>query len=282
MTKPQGSQKVMNEENSDQGQESMGTESEESKVVETTEETTDNQGTEDEGQSNKEGEVSEESEPKLYEDAFGNKLTADEMHAEYQKAISGYGKVAAEAKKYREAEAARKAEAEAVARKTSQDVLKDVPADVQEVIVTLSKKVIEQQMKDLEEQNRQKEEQRIKDEADARFQAKLSDLEKKFDGKNPDLVGIPKFDGKAILREMQKEDNQVFDPELFFMLKHQAKFLDLEVRKALKAQSGGNRTESTGTTASSDRGTKSTGTTPKTIREASQAFLNRAASINSD
>lgn len=271
----------MDEENSDQAQATEGTESEETKVVET-EETKDNQETKVDGQSNKEG-VEEGAESKLYEMPDGRKLTADEVFTEHTKnLLPDYTRKAQRLAELEKAENARKEEAEAVARKTSQDVLKDVPAEVQEVIVTLSKKVIEQQMKDLAEQNRQKEEQKQRDEADARFQTKLSDLEKKFDGKNPDLVGIPKFDGKEILKEMQAKDNQVFDPELFFMLKHQAKFLDLEVRKALKKQAGGNRTESTGTTPSSDRGTKTTGKTPKTIREASQAFLNRVASINSD
>lgn len=268
------------DENSDQAQVTEGTESKEvTTPVETTE---DNQETKVEGQSNKEGEVSDGTEPQMYEDAFGVKRTAEEIHEEYKKAVSGYGKVAAEAKKYREAEAARKEQAESVVRKTTQDVLKNVPADVQEVIITLSKDVVEKQLKAVEEQNRQREEQRQADEADARFKTKLSDLEKKFDGKNPDLIGIPKFDGKEVLREMRKEDNQVFDPELFFMLKHQAKFLDLEVRKALKKQAGGNRTESTGTTPSSDRGTKSTGKSPTNFREASQAALNRFAARDSD
>lgn len=268
----------MEEIESDQAQVTEGTESEETTAVATE----DNQETEVEGQSNKEG-VEEAAESKLFKMPDGRELTADEVFKEHtENLLPEFTKKSQRLAELERAEAARKAESEAAARQASQEVLKDVPADVQEAIIQVVKPLFQQQMDDLAEQNRQKEEQKQRDEADQRFKTKLSDLEKKFDGKNPDLVGIPKFDGKAILKEMQKEDNQVFDPELFFMLKHQAKFMDLEVRKALKKQAGGNRTESTGTTASSDRGTKSTGKTPKTIREASQAFLNRVASINSD
>jgi len=213
----------------------------------------------------------------------GRELTADEVFSEHtNNLLPEFTRKSQRLAELEKAETARREEADVATRKASQDVLKDVPADVQEAIIQVVKPLFQQQMESLAEENRLKEERKLQDEADQRFKTKLSALEKKWDGKNPDLVGIPKFDGKAILKEMQAATNQVFDPELYFMLKHQPKFLNLEVQKALKGQKGGNRTESTGTTSSSDRGTKSTATSPKTIREASQAVLNRLNSINSD
>lgn len=268
-------------EDSDQAQTAEVTESEES-TAEGAEETQDNQDTDAEGQSNKEGE-SEDAGSKLFKLPDGREVTADQLHSEYaEKLLPEFTRKSQRLAELEKAEAQRKAESEATARKASEEVLKDVPADVKEAIIQVVKPLFRQQMDELEEANRLKEEQRQREEADNRFQAQLSDLEKKYSGKNPDLTGIPKFDRAEVLRAMQDPDNKIFDPEVKFMDMHKAKFLDLEVRKALKQQKGGNKTESTGTTATSERGTTSTAKTPKTLREASQAFMNRLVSSDSE
>lgn len=263
---------------SDQAQETEGTESE----VTTDVEVSDNQETEVEGQSNIEGE-STEPESKLYRLPDGREVTADQLHSEYaEKLLPDYTRKSQRLAELERAENARKEEAEAAARKAQQEVLKGVPPDVQEAIIQVVTPLFKQQMEQLEEENRLKEEQRQRDEADNRFKTQLSDLEAKYNGKNPDLIGIPKFDKAEVLKAMQEPDNKIFDPEVKFMDMHRAKFLDLEVRKALTKQKGGNKTESTGTTPTSERGTTSSAKSPKTIREASQAFLNRMASIESE
>lgn len=270
----------MEETNSDQAQITEGTESEE--VTTQVEATEDNQETPVEGQSNNEGEEADTG-SKLYKLPDGREVTADQLHSEYaEKLLPEFTRKSQRLAELEKAEAQRKTQADVESRKASDELLKDVPADVKEVIVQVARPLFEQQMAKIEEDNRLKEEQRQRDEADNRFKTQLSDLSAKYNGKNPDLIGIPKFDKAEVLAAMQEPDNKIFDPEVKFMEIHRAKFLDLEVRKALQKQKGGNKTESTGVTASSERGTKSTGKTPKTLREASQAFLDRMASIQSD
>lgn len=266
--------------NSDQVQSTEGTESE-AAIDETSVAAEDNQESTGEEQSNTEG-VETEAESKLYRLPDGREVSADQLHSEYaEKLLPDYTRKSQRLAELEKAEAERKAEAEAAARKASEEVLKDVPPEVQEAIVQVVKPLFQQQMEQLEEENRRKEEERVQAERDKHFQQQLSDLEKKYNGKNPDFLGI-KFDKAEVLKAMQEPDNKIFDPEIKFMNMHNAKFLDLEVQRALKKQKGGNKTESTGTTATSERGTTSTGKTPKTIREASESFLKRMASINSD
>lgn len=268
----------MNEENSDQAQVSEGTESEETKV--TTEATEDNQETKDEGQSNKDGET-QEPESKLYDTPDGRKLTADQMYEEYGKLLPEFTRKSQRLSELEKAEAARKAESEKKAREASDEVLKNVPPDVKEAVIKIVEPMFAKTLADIEEANRQKEEEARQEAADKQFKAGLDDLSKKYDGKNPDYVGIPKFDRSQVLEAMKAPDNKIFDPELKFMDMHKAKFLDLEIKKALKQQRGGNRTEATGATSGADRGT-SGGKSPKTINEASARFYERLKAMESD
>jgi len=269
----------MENENSDQAQVPAGTESEETKV-ENTEETTDNQGTEGEGQSNKDGEDST-NESKLYDAPDGRKLTADQMYEEYGKLLPEFTRKSQRLAELEKQEAARKAESEAKARQASDEVLKNVPPDVKEAVIKIVEPMFAKTLADIEEANRQKEEAARQEAADKQFKEGLDNLSKKYDGKNPDFVGIPKFDRAEVLREMQKPDNKIFDPELKFMDMHKAKFLDLEIKKALKQQAGGNRTEKTGSVSGADRGT-SGGKSPKTINEASARFFERLKAMETD
>jgi len=242
----------------------------------------DNQDSTDKGQSNNE-EVKAEATEKLYKMPDGRELTGDDVHREYaENLLPEFTKKSQKLAAYEKAEAERKSESELQARQASEAVLKDVPADVREAIIQVVKPMFKQQMDELAESNRQKQEEKVAIEADLRFKTELTGLEKKYDGRSPDLMGIPKFDKAAVLKAMQHPDNKIFDPEVKFMDMHRAKFLDLEVRKALKQQKGGNNTEATGHTPTADRGTRSTGTAPKTLSEASQSFLNRMASRDSD
>lgn len=276
------SKKFMTVTDTDQAQTTEGTESGIAAVEETAE-VTDNQATEDEGQSNNTEEGKTEETVKLYKLPDGREVSAEDLHKEYaEKLLPEFTRKSQKLAAFEKAEAERKAESEAVARKASEEALKGVPADVKEAIIQVVKPLFKQQMDELAESNRLKEEEKTRTEADTRFKTELSNLEKKYNGRNADLVGIPKFDAAEVLKAMQKPDNKIFDPEVKFMDMHRAKFLDLEVRRALKAQKGGNNTEKTGTTATADRGTKSTATTPKTLSEASQSFLNRMASKDSE
>jgi len=242
----------------------------------------DNQASTDTGQSNTE-EVKTEATEKLYKMPDGRELTGDDVHREYaENLLPEFTKKSQKLAAYEKADAERKSESELQARQASEAVLKDVPADVREAIMQVVKPMFKQQLDEQAESNRLREEQNMRSEADLRFKAELTGLEKKYDGRSPDLVGIPKFDKAAVLKAMQHPDNKIFDPEVKFMDMYRSKFMDLEVRKALKQQKGGNNTEATGHTPTADRGTRSTGTAPKTLSEASQSFLNRMASRDSD
>lgn len=231
-----------------------------------------NSGQSNEGEENQDDNASKEVKIKLKD---GRELTPEELRAEYEeKLLPDYTRKSQALSEYQTAEEKRKAEASNKAQIASSELLKKVPPDVKEAIAAIAVPLFEQKLKDIEEQNRQKQQEKEQEQRDVQFRNQLSGLEKKYNGKNPEYSGIPKFDRSEVIKAMKDPENKIFDPELKFMDMHKGKFLDLEIKKALKKQGGGNRTEKTGQTDSKERGSESK-KTPKTIREASQSFLAR-------
>ena len=240
---------------------------------ETDKDTEINQEDQDNGQSNN-GKGEEGTEEKLYETPDGRKLTADQMNEEYKKLLPEFTRKSQALSKYEKAEQDRKAEAQNQAKAASSDLLKKVPADVKEAVTQIAAGLFDQKLKEVEEENQKKEFAREQQQRDLQFKEELTGLEKKYNGKNPEFSGIPKFDRAEVLKAMKDPKNKIFDPELKFMDMYKGKFLDVEIKKALKKQGGGNRTERTGHTDSKDRGSDGK-KTPKTIAEASASFLAR-------
>lgn len=268
----------MTVEDTDQVQDTETTESKDTEVdteskTEETEETKDNQKDQDKEQSK-----TEETTEKLYSTPDGRKLTSDQMFEEYGKLLPEFTRRSQKLKEFEKLEEQRKSEAKMQADAASSELLKKVPPDVKEAITQIVTPLFEQKLKDIEEQNRKAEEAKEQERRDNEFKSTLTNLEGKYNGKNPEYKGIPRFDRAEVMRAMRDPDNKIFDPELKFMDMHRGKFLDLEIKKALKQQGGGNQTERTGASDENKGGTGA-GKSPKTIREASSAFLERLRSM---
>lgn len=267
----------MTVEDTDQVQDTETTESKDTEVetetTEETKETKDNQENQDTEQSK-----SEETTEKTYSTPDGRKLTADQMFEEYGKLLPEFTRRSQKLKEFEKLEEQRKSDAKLKAEAASSELLKKVPPDVKEAITQIVTPLFEQKLKDIEDKNREAEQAKEQERRDNEFKKTLTGLEGKYNGKNPEYKGIPKFDRAEVMKAMRDPDNKIFDPELKFMDMHRGKFLDLEIKKALKQQGGGNQTERTGAT-DDNKGGSSSGKAPKTIREASDSFLSRLQSM---
>jgi hypothetical protein len=258
----------MDKEGNTEGDQSKGTEGTESKTGEegkTASETEkDNQNQGDQGKSNKENANGEQ---ELFELPDGRKVDGKTLSKEWKENFyPEFTRKSQQLSKYNEAEKASKAKAEEQARSeiNKDDALSKVPHDVREAIVKIVTPVIEARFKAVDEANAQTQREKA-------FDAELKSLEEKYNGKN----GISKFDRSEVLRAMKDPNNRIFDPEAKFKDLHASEFMDIAIKEALKKQTGGNRTESTGSLSDNKDANKKT---PSTFAEAGKALLERLKS----
>lgn len=201
-----------------------------------------------------EGTDGESKEAKTY-DVLGRKLAPDELYEEYTKTQAHITKMQQEA-----AEREAKATEEAESSIADNELLKDVDPNVKEALIQMMKPEMSKMLQEREAQATQK----AQDEA---FHRRLGELETKYSGKD----GLPKFDRSGVILAMQEQGNEIFDPEIKFMVMNREKFDDHLIKQALKDKQGGPSTESTG--GSTPR--KPDGKTPRTWAEAGKAALGR-------
>lgn len=242
-----------------EGQE--GTEStEETESGKTEGETKDNQEDSETEQSDK------GSEQELFELPDGRKVDASSLSKEWkEKFYPEFTKRSQELSELRKASKDREAKAESDAREAvnKSELLKDVPPNVKAAVLAIVKPLIQDTLKQRDTDSAQQR-------ADDTFRKELEGLETEFPGGD----GKPKFDRSAVLKEMQKPGNRIFDPKQMFVELNRKEFNDLMVKQALKKQRGGTSTEDT----SREGPTKPNAKIPKTFEEARRAAISRVAS----
>lgn len=214
-------------------------------------------------QSEKTEEVSEQDKSNLYELPDGRKLEGDQLREEYLKLNSEFTRRSQRLSEYEKA----KAETESRNKRTAEEalskskLLEDVDPTVRDTIIQIVTPAIEEALgrskADAEKVESQKE-----------FDARIVRLEAKYPGGG----GLPKFDRAAILREMQKPTNEIYDPEVLYQKMNWDAWIDSKLKAALKGKSGGTTTESTSTDAPRKPGTAKT---PTTWAEASKNAISR-------
>ena len=237
------------EETNDQAQ--AGTE-----VSEEVAEATDSTQQASEKQSETTEEDGTESESKAYTiPVLGKDVTPDELYEEYKKTQAEITRLQQE-KAQREA----KIKEEVDTSLSKSELLENVDPNVKEALSYLIRQEATNLLEEREIQAAQKA-------ADKAFDRKLEELEKRYSGKE----GLPKFDRRQIITAMQDPGNDIFDPEIKFMLMHKDVFDDYLIKQALKNKSGGPKTEtSTGSTPA-----KPSGKEPGSWEEAAKSAFSR-------
>jgi len=213
-----------------------GSEVEESTTTEETKGGEDNLKSKDTEQSNEDGEKGTGS-PKLFKVPDGRELTAEQVLEEYNKLLPEFTKRSQKLADYDRQSQEAKAKAETDARKQVGDneLLKDIDPSVKEAIVQIVKPLFE-------DYDKQKSEQATREKQDTAFEAELTSLEAKYDGKE----GRLKFDRAEVLKALQETGNRDFDPESKFRKLHEKELNDALINQALKQKSGGSHLETTG------------------------------------
>ena len=195
--------------------------------------------------------TAEEAKPQLYTDHLGREMTAEQLHQEYLKTQSYITKLE---KERLDSETRNERAAEQAVSQNK--LLEDVDPNVKAAIIEIVKGPINEAL-----QAREKEaEAKLSQE---KFNQRLNELEKKYPGK---------FNKLEILREMQRPENEIYDPEVLYQKLHWDSYLDDQIKAALKGKSGSNQTESTSTEAPRKPGETKP---PTTWAEASKNAISR-------
>ena len=208
-------------------------------------------------------ENSEQEVSNLYELPDGRKLEGDQLREEYLKLNSEFTRRSQRLSEFEKA----KTETESRNKRTAEEalsqssLLKDVDPAVRDTIVQIVTPEIEKALEISRAEASRVESQR-------EFDARIIRLEAKYPGGN----GMPKFDRSAILREMQKPTNEIYDPEVLYRQMNWDAWMDSKIKSAMKGKKGRVSTESTSTETPRKPGT---GKTPTTWSEASKNAASR-------
>jgi len=223
--------------------------------VETVAETTDKPGQASEEQPETTEDEQGEAKPQVFTDRFGNELTAEQLYEKYMGTAKYITQLEAEKKQWEQS-----AQKEASQAVSENEYLKNVDPDVKEAIVQIVTPVIQDSL-------RQRDAAAQKKAQDEAFSQKLNALKDKYPGGN----GLPKFEEAAVLQAMRDPDNTIFDPEWKFKEMNFDKFVDFEIKQAMKGKGSGVKTESTTGT----QPKKPERATPKTWEDAARAAMSR-------
>jgi hypothetical protein len=196
--------------------------------------------------------------PKTYKTPDGRDLSPDEIYAEYNKLHPEFTRRSQKLAEYekREQEATARNERAAEQAVSQNKLLEDVDPNVKAAIIEIVKGPINEALQAREKEAAAKLSQE-------KFDQRLNELEKKYPGK---------FNKLEILREMQRPENEIYDPEVLYQKLHWDSYLDDQIKAALKGKSGSNQTESTSTEAPRKPGETKP---PTTWAEASKNAISR-------
>lgn len=216
-------------------------------------------------QSNKEAEPNNSVEVKpevTVELPDGRKVTPEQAVEEYKKLQADYTRKSQRLSELEKSAQQREVEAKTIAREVtgSHKLLEEAPQDVKEAIGMIAAEILQKELEKRDVEARKRED-------DAKFEQRLSSLEKEFPGGN----GKPKFDRSEVLKAMQDPTNEIFDPKVKFFQMNERTFNDILVKEALKKQSSGTKTEDT--TGAAPR--KPEGNAPSNWEEAARNAMHR-------
>lgn len=198
----------------------------------------------------------EEAKDELFEDRFGNKLTAQQLHEKYMETAGYITRLEQERKEWEES-----AQKEAAKAVSENELLANVDPNVRGAIIEIVTPVIQDALRQKDAES----EKRAQQEA---FDNRISELR----GKYPGGDGRPKFDEIKVLAAMQDPSNRgIYDPEAMYWELNRKALIDYEVKQALKGKSSDVKTEDTG----SSQPRKPDKSPPKTWDQATKSAISR-------